>query len=117
MLHVAIVGAVQHKQAEAGDKAGTPAAPAAAPEDNAAPLQQLQHQHQQQEQQQQWRLGETLSLSELGPIIINADGTTRRIKNWGQLSKWEQERTLVRIAKRNQERMAALNREAGAKFL
>lgn len=65
------------------------------------------------QQQQQWRLGETLSLDELGPIIINADGTTRRIHNWNQLSKWEQERTLVRIAKRNQERVAALSKEKG----
>jgi len=106
LLIVAIVGAVQHEQAESDDGADFSAAELLLP--LPAPVSQ-----QQQQQQQQWRLGETLSLDELGPIIINADGTTRRIGNWKQLSKWEQERTLVRIAKRNQERVAALRKEVG----
>jgi hypothetical protein len=97
---------VQHEQAESDDGADFSAAELLLP--LPAPVSQ-----QQQQQQQQWRLGETLSLDELGPIIINADGTTRRIGNWKQLSKWEQERTLVRIAKRNQERVAALRKEVG----
>jgi len=102
---IAIVGAAQDEQADNGAEwSEAELLLPLPPEDDKA----LPH-----EQQQQWRLGETLSLDELGPIIINQDGTTRRIANWPQLTKYEQERTLVRIAKRNQERLAALNRGAG----
>eukprot|EP00605_Chrysophyceae_sp_TOSAG23-4_P000098 GSChrysophyteH1.ASY1.ANO1.103.1 assembled CDS len=52
--------------------------------------------------------GESLGLSNLGPIIINKDGTTRRISNWDLLSKKEQDRTWERISKRNAERLSAL---------
>jgi len=50
------------------------------------------------------KLGETLSLDELGPIILNTDGTTRRIDNWNEMTKREQEVTWRRIKKRNEER-------------
>ena len=50
------------------------------------------------------KFGETLRLDELGPIILNPDGTTRRIQNWDQMTKREQEVTWRRIKQRNEER-------------
>ncbi len=47
----------------------------------------------------------------MGPVIINADGTTRRIDNWDQMTKSEQEVAWRRIAKRNEERRRALLEE------
>ena len=54
------------------------------------------------------QLGDTISFEEMGPVIINADGTTRRIDNWDKMSKHEQEVAWRRISKRNAERRAAL---------
>lgn len=54
------------------------------------------------------KFGETVSFEEMGPVIINADGTTRRIDNWDKMTKKEQEVTWRRISKRNAERRAAL---------
>ena len=50
---------------------------------------------------------------ELGPVVLNKDGTISRIKNWHQLTKGEQERVAIRIAKRNAKRRAILE-ESGA---
>jgi predicted Fe-S protein YdhL (DUF1289 family) len=44
----------------------------------------------------------------MGPVIINIDGTTRRIDNWDQMTKNEQEVAWRRIAKRNEERRKLL---------
>jgi hypothetical protein len=52
------------------------------------------------------QLGETISFQEMGPVIINTDGTTRRISNWDTLSDLEKEVSWRRIAKRNGERRA-----------
>ncbi|KAL7484027.1 hypothetical protein ACHAW6_009670 [Cyclotella cf. meneghiniana] len=54
------------------------------------------------------RLGDTIAFEEMGPVIINPDGTTRRIDNWEQMTKQEQEVAWRRISKRNAERRAAL---------
>jgi hypothetical protein len=54
------------------------------------------------------RLGETISFEEMGPIILNTDGTTRRIENWDTLTKNEQEVTWRRISQRNEIRRQAL---------
>lgn len=56
-------------------------------------------------------LGETQSLEELGPIIINADGTTRRISNWDSLSKDEQESSWRVIRARNNKRLTKLKKK------
>ena len=56
-------------------------------------------------------LGETISLEELGPIIINADGTTRRITNWSTLSKAEQESSWRVISARNLKRLKVLQKK------
>ncbi|MGK3733339.1 MAG: putative Fe-S protein YdhL (DUF1289 family), partial [Bacillariaceae sp.] len=42
------------------------------------------------------------------PIILNSDGTTRRISNWESLSDHEKEVTWRRIKKRNEERRNVL---------
>ncbi|KAL7442532.1 hypothetical protein ACHAXH_009812 [Discostella pseudostelligera] len=57
------------------------------------------------------KLGESIRFEEMGPVIINADGTTRRIDNWDQMTKSEQEVAWRRIAKRNEERRKALLEE------
>lgn len=57
------------------------------------------------------KLGEKLSLDDLGPIIINSDGTTRRINNWDKLTKAEQEKTLRVISKRNKKRLEILKKQ------
>jgi len=51
---------------------------------------------------------ETISFEDMGPVIINTDGTTRQIANWNQMTKREQEVTWKRISKRNEERRKAL---------
>jgi hypothetical protein len=56
-------------------------------------------------------LGESLSFEELGPIIINPDGTTRRIANWANLTKAEQESSWRLISARNRRRIAALEKQ------
>lgn len=60
----------------------------------------------------QINLGETISLEELGPIIINADGTTRRITNWLDLNKEEQENSWRVISARNLKRLKVLQKNA-----
>ena len=54
------------------------------------------------------RLGETIRFEEWGPIILNLDGTARRISNWDQLTEQEQKVTWRRISKRNEERRLVL---------
>lgn len=54
------------------------------------------------------RLGETIRFEEMGPIILNTDGTTRRIENWDSLTEKEKEVTWRRISKRNEERRQIL---------
>ena len=57
-------------------------------------------------------LGESLSFAELGPIIIQTDGSTRRISNWESMTKPEQDLTWKRIKKRNEERLVVLRAQA-----
>lgn len=40
-----------------------------------------------------------MSLDELGPIIVNKDGTTSRVTNWLEMGREEQERTQRMIKK------------------
>ena len=54
------------------------------------------------------RLGETISFEEFGPVILNTDGSTRRIANWDILTEAEKKVTWRRISKRNEERRKAL---------
>ena len=52
--------------------------------------------------------GESVGLSDLGPIIINADGSARRITNWAVLSAGEKEVAWRRVRLRNARRMKTL---------
>jgi hypothetical protein len=54
------------------------------------------------------RLGETIRLEEMGPMILNTDGSVRRIDNWDSLSEHEKEVSWRRISKRNEERRQKL---------
>lgn len=55
--------------------------------------------------------GDALKLDHLGPIIINTDGTTRRISNWDTLSKQEQASTWRLISARNRKRLEELKKQ------
>merc|ERR1712146_290921 len=55
--------------------------------------------------------GAGIKLDDLGPVIVNKDGTMRRIANWANLSPQEQAATLRRIGKRNQERVKELQEQ------
>lgn len=59
----------------------------------------------------QLTLDSKLKLDELGPIIVQEDGTLRRITNWDGLSDAEKEASLRIIASRNQRRLEALRRQ------
>lgn len=54
------------------------------------------------------KVGESLKLESVGPVIINSDGTTRTIANWDTLTEREKEVTWRRIKKRNAERREVL---------
>lgn len=43
-----------------------------------------------------------------GPLVINHDGTARRIANWGDMTVSEQKTTAERIMRRNRQRSALL---------
>jgi hypothetical protein len=55
-----------------------------------------------------FKLGETIRFEEWGPVILNSDGSMRRIENWDQLTEKEKEVTWRRISKRNEERRKIL---------
>lgn len=59
-------------------------------------------------------LGERVSLDNIGPLVIQTDGTAKRIANWDKLSPQERESTLRVIGKRNRERVAQLKKEGKA---
>ena len=52
--------------------------------------------------------GEAVAMEELGPIVINTDGTTARITNWPDMTPAEQEKTRRVIVARNAKRLAKL---------
>eukprot|EP00598_Pedospumella_elongata_P006279 CAMPEP_0184984150 /NCGR_PEP_ID=MMETSP1098-20130426/13181_1 /TAXON_ID=89044 /ORGANISM="Spumella elongata, Strain CCAP 955/1" /LENGTH=173 /DNA_ID=CAMNT_0027508083 /DNA_START=116 /DNA_END=634 /DNA_ORIENTATION=- len=52
--------------------------------------------------------GDSIAMTELGPIIVNADGTLRRIENWSKLTKQEQANTMRVVTRRNKKRLEAL---------
>ena len=57
------------------------------------------------------RAGEKAALDHLGPLIVNADGSLRRIANWAALSEGERVVALRRVSQRNRERLAALEQQ------
>ncbi|KAF4586172.1 hypothetical protein EYR38_010446 [Pleurotus pulmonarius] len=47
-----------------------------------------------------------VKLDELGPMVVNSDGTLSRIANWGSMTEAEKERTLRVLLARNKVRLA-----------
>jgi hypothetical protein len=61
----------------------------------------------------QLTVGQRVSLEEeLGPLVVNSDGTVARISNWKQLSTQERANVLRVLGKRNKERLEALKEQA-----
>lgn len=52
--------------------------------------------------------GSSTSLDELGPVVVNKDGTLAQIANWGQMTEDEQATTMRLIGAQNKRRLAAL---------
>lgn len=50
----------------------------------------------------------TASLEDLGPVILNSDGTMSRIPNWKDLTDIEKDKTFRLITKRNAKRKQEL---------
>jgi hypothetical protein len=60
----------------------------------------------------QLTLGQRVSLEqELGPLVVNADGTVGRIANWHQMTEKEKANVLRVLGKRNKERIMALKEQ------
>jgi hypothetical protein len=52
-----------------------------------------------------------IAYDEMGPIIINTDGTMARIPNWKEMTETEQQQAFRLIRKRNARRKAALQQQ------
>ncbi|KAJ6526632.1 hypothetical protein DFH09DRAFT_1187642 [Mycena vulgaris] len=50
--------------------------------------------------------GPAVKLEDLGPMVVNSDGTLSRISNWSNLTDPEKERTLRVLSARNKIRLA-----------
>ncbi|KAF4343168.1 hypothetical protein FBEOM_2881 [Fusarium beomiforme] len=54
------------------------------------------------------RVGESIALDAMGPLVVNTDGTMGRIGNWQNMTEFERAQTLKLLGKRNKERMNVL---------
>lgn len=58
--------------------------------------------------------GASVSLEdEMGPLVVNADGSLSRISNWSEMTPIERERTISILGKRNKLRLEKLKDEQG----
>lgn len=57
------------------------------------------------------QLHDTIQFEQLGPIVVNSDGTMSRIPNWHDMTDMEKERTVRILSKRNKERTERLRSE------
>lgn len=62
----------------------------------------------------QLRVGESVSLDAMGPLVVNRDGTMGRIGNWAGMTEHEKAQTLRLLGKRNKERMDVLKAKKAA---
>jgi hypothetical protein len=61
----------------------------------------------------QLTLGHRVSLEEeLGPLVVNTDGTVGRISNWKQMTEGERANVLRVLGKRNKERLETLKEQS-----
>lgn len=56
--------------------------------------------------------GFTMKLEDLGPIIVNTDGTLGRIPNWMEMSVEEKAKTTRLVSSRNKKRLMALQADS-----
>ncbi|KAM0427003.1 hypothetical protein ACHAPT_007901 [Fusarium lateritium] len=54
------------------------------------------------------RVGESVRLDALGPLVVNADGSMGRVGNWAGMTAGEREATLRLLGRRNKQRLEAL---------
>ncbi|KAI8676657.1 hypothetical protein NCS56_00553900 [Fusarium sp. Ph1] len=54
------------------------------------------------------RVGESVRLDALGPLVVNADGSMGRVGNWAGMTEGEREATLRLLRRRNKQRLEAL---------
>ena len=59
--------------------------------------------------------GDTFKFDESGPVVVNTDGTLRRIANWANMSDRERETAMRRLKDRNKQRTDALKEEQQGK--
>lgn len=52
-----------------------------------------------------------IGLDQLGPIVVNEDGTMSRITNWANMSEYERATTMRIIPRRNAERMDRIRQQ------
>ncbi|KAJ7468687.1 hypothetical protein FB451DRAFT_379174 [Mycena latifolia] len=50
--------------------------------------------------------GPAVKIEDLGPMVVNSDGTLSRISNWSNMTEAEKERTLRVLSARNKIRLA-----------
>lgn len=55
--------------------------------------------------------GSTVKLAELGPLVVNVDGTVARITNWKEMTEAERETTVRMVGRRNKQRLEALKKQ------
>lgn len=60
------------------------------------------------------RVGESVALDAMGPLVVNTDGTMGRIGNWQGMTEHEKAQTLRLLGKRNKERMDVLKAKKAA---
>lgn len=53
----------------------------------------------------QSKVGDSIIADDLGPVIVNSDGTLRRIANWIDMTDAERLNTLEKISLRNKRRL------------
>jgi hypothetical protein len=54
--------------------------------------------------------GAPLKIDKLGPVVVTPEGLLGSIENWNDLSEQDQVAVMRKIGKRNQERLAALQK-------
>lgn len=54
------------------------------------------------------RVGESVALDSMGPLVVNRDGTMGRIGNWAGMTEHEKAQTLRLLGKRNKERLEVI---------
>ncbi|OBZ89865.1 hypothetical protein A0J61_02077 [Choanephora cucurbitarum] len=56
-------------------------------------------------------MNDTYKLKELGPVVINEDGTMSRINNWHEMNEIERGNVNRILLKRNRDRLAKLKEQ------